>query len=125
MHPMTPDLGQNEFLTPEDAVAWGQTAVWGVDHPQPRTCAWRGGQGIKALRRYARQRKWRAVGLMMIFLRDILFNRLLYNSICSFIHFGCGNWEAPMSSNDSALENGGRRIDKVPYIEEEKMNRRI
>ncbi|KAK9949987.1 hypothetical protein M0R45_005494 [Rubus argutus] len=34
MHPMTPDLGQNEFLTPEDAVAWGQQFGKLITHSQ-------------------------------------------------------------------------------------------
>lgn len=34
MHPMTPDLGQNEFLTLEDAVAWGQQFGELITHSQ-------------------------------------------------------------------------------------------
>ncbi|KAK9949982.1 hypothetical protein M0R45_005489 [Rubus argutus] len=80
------------------------------------------GEVVKALGRYARQRRWRVVGLMtssylswfvaqggsgrmMKFSRDKVFNRLLYNSICNVIHLDCGKLPN-MSSNDSALENG-------------------
>ncbi|KAK9949984.1 hypothetical protein M0R45_005491 [Rubus argutus] len=106
-HPMTPNLGQNECLALEDACCRLGTPIWGVDHRPRAKVLCQELEVVKALGRYARQRRWRAVGLMtssylssfvaqggsgrmMKFSRDKVFNRFLYNSICSVIHFYCG-----------------------------------
>lgn len=118
MHPMTPDLGQNEYLALEDAVVLGQQFGELISHGKGHVL----GEVAGALRRYAQQRRWRVASLMtssylssgegsgwlMKFLRDMVFNRLLYSGICNTaIHFDCGKLPH-ISANNTELENGGK-----------------
>lgn len=105
LHPMTPDLGQNEGTALEEAVVLGQelgglliTRKTGL---VPEEVA-------RALERYVKKRRWRAAGLItssylsgwvqlggsgwfMKFSRDVIFYKLLYSRVLDIIiRYDCG-----------------------------------
>ncbi len=92
MHPMTPDLGQNECAALEDAVVLGQQ----IGELIASKASFGPKEVAQALAKYAQKRRWCAAGLIAIsfvsgwvqlggpgwlmkFLRDVVFYRLLYN----------------------------------------------
>jgi 2-polyprenyl-6-methoxyphenol hydroxylase-like FAD-dependent oxidoreductase len=103
MHPMTPDLGQNECAALEDAVVLGQQ----IGELIASKASLGPTEVAQALAKYAQKRRWRAAGLiassfvsgwvqlggpgwLMKFLRDVVFYRLLYNRVLDVIHYDCG-----------------------------------
>lgn len=118
MHPMTPDLGQNECAALEDAVVLGQQLGGLIARKTglvPEEVA-------GALERYAKKRRWRAAGLitssylsgwvqlggfgwLMKFLRDVIFYKLLYNRVLGVIDYDCGKLPCV------ALGNGLGKLD--------------
>ncbi|GMY11182.1 FAD-dependent urate hydroxylase [Fagus crenata] len=103
MHPMTPDLGQNECAALEDAVVLGQQ----IGELIASKASLGPPEVAQALAKYAQKRKWRAAGLiassfvsgwvqlggpgwLMKFLRDVVFYRMLYNRVLDVINYDCG-----------------------------------
>lgn len=116
MHPMTPDLGQNECAALEDAVVLGQQ----LGELIARSTSLVSAEVAKAFGRYAERRKWRAAGLITIsylsgwvqlagsgrlmkFLRDVLFYKLLYSRVLSVTYYDCGR--LPFVNSGSGSED--------------------
>ncbi|KAM7513744.1 hypothetical protein LguiA_003327 [Lonicera macranthoides] len=119
MHPMTPDLGQGGCIALEDAVVLGRHI--GESYIQYGNL----GPGLvaKALEKYAKERKWRAAGLItgsymaglmqqegltwwIKLFRDFIFYKFLYQRVFNAIKYNCGS--LPNSSSES---EGQSKID--------------
>lgn len=116
MHPMTPDMGQNECAALEDAVVLGQQfgeLIAQRSRLVPLEVA-------QALTKYAQKRRWLAAvliatsylsgwvqlggsGWFMKFLRDVVFYRLLHNKVLDVLHYDCG--KLPCVSSCRELKN--------------------
>ncbi|KAL5555760.1 hypothetical protein UlMin_037996, partial [Ulmus minor] len=106
LHPVAPDLGQNECAALEDAVVMGQHIGDLLLHKRLVLGV---GVGIReAFGKYVEKRKWRATGLMVMssflfgfveqggngcvmeFFRNLVFRRCFYNRVFSLICYDCG-----------------------------------
>ncbi|XP_059431448.1 monooxygenase 3-like [Corylus avellana] len=113
MHPMTPDLGQNECAALEEALVLGQQLGGLITQKTGLVPA----AVARAFERYAKKRRWRAAGLIttsylsgwvqlggfgwhMKFLRDVVFYKLLYSRVLDvIIHYDCGELPCVTSCN--------------------------
>ncbi|KAJ4949964.1 hypothetical protein NE237_026796 [Protea cynaroides] len=122
MHPMTPDLGQGGCSALEDAVVLGR-------HMAKSLLPNRHGQIVaveaaRAIQGYVKERRWRAIGLIMgsylsgwvqqggsgslrKFLRDIIFYKFLSSRVLN-VHHDCGKL-----SSVSSLSESDAQINKI------------
>ncbi|PON83516.1 FAD/NAD(P)-binding domain containing protein [Trema orientale] len=121
MHPMAPDLGQNECAAFEDAVVLAQH----IGDPGLRcNRGFMAGEGLsRALGRYADQRRRRTAGLMalsstvrglveqggsrllMEFFRKLGFDRVFYKWVFGVMHYDYGKLPCVYPNSELETEN--------------------
>jgi 2-polyprenyl-6-methoxyphenol hydroxylase-like FAD-dependent oxidoreductase len=114
MHPMTPDLGQGGGLALEDAVVLGRHIGNSVIKNGGLVVP---GDMAKAINDYVKERRWRAVGLVigsylsgwvqqggskwwMKFLRDRVFYKYVFGWVGRLVHYDCGELPAVSSAKE-------------------------